>query len=360
MLIASHRHTTADLALWAELEEADKAHGALPQLARKVERSIEEIRSFAASGRCYAGLSGGIDSMCLAHLVRLSGIGGIEIPFVHISAVPLTDPYALTVLAGIPCYVETADYSAMPDQWTEADEDRIFRASWKRAEIATGASRHLSGVRADESGVRKLRMRRWGLSTDRTCCPLGWWNKQDTFGFAAAHDLPVHPNYAMLGTFQNQMERNGLVIRQEQTLPNFTALATNTLLLQLAHQITTNVMVKTGTIQTTGLTANVDTLATLTDTMLEATSIQADNKPIRNNPFNLGLKAYHERQFNTIVPEGYFPLTFVDGQSALLAYRGDKLPGGSQFNLQSNIIAASANNRQRLIQEYILGGAFPN
>lgn len=172
--------------------------------------------------------------------------------------------------------------------------------------------------------------------------------------------IQILPNYSMLGTFQNQMERNGLVIRQEQTLPNFTALATNTLLLQLAHQITTNVVVKTGTIQTAGLTANVDTLAALSDVQLEATNIIADNKAIRNNVFNLGLKAYHERQFNTIVPEGYLPLTFVDGQSALLAYRGDKLPGGSQFNLQSNVIAASANNRQRLIQEYILGGAFPN
>jgi hypothetical protein len=70
---------------------------------------------------------------------------------------------------------------------------------WKRAEQAIGANRHLSGVRADESGVRKIRMRRWGLSTDRTCCPLGWWSKQDAFGYAAAKNLPVHPNYAMLG-----------------------------------------------------------------------------------------------------------------------------------------------------------------
>lgn len=171
--------------------------------------------------------------------------------------------------------------------------------------------------------------------------------------------IQVFANYGILGTFQNKLDRNGLVIRNEQTLPNFTALQTNALLSQLAHQITTNVVVKTGTIQTAALTAGVDTLATLSDLQLEATQLVVDNKPIRNNVFNLGLKAFHERMFNTTVPQGYLPLTFIDGQSALLAYRGDRLPGGSQFNLNSNVIAASANNRQRLIQEYILGGPFP-
>lgn len=196
MLIPSNRHTPADLRLWAEYEEADRAWGSMPQLSRKTDRSIEEIRRFAGDGKCYAGVSGGIDSICLAHLIRLSGC---LIPLVHIRAVPLTDPYAETVLSGMNYHRETADYSAMPDRWTEKDEDRIFRAAWARAEKAVGCDRHLSGVRADESTVRKIRMKRWGLSTERTCCPLGWWTKMDAFGFAAVNNLPVHPNYAMLG-----------------------------------------------------------------------------------------------------------------------------------------------------------------
>jgi phosphoadenosine phosphosulfate reductase len=197
MLISSPRHTAADLRLWAEYEDTDRAWAQLSGLARKVDRSIDAIRSFATAP-CYAGVSGGIDSMCLTDLILASGC---KIPFVFIRAVPLTDPYAedVMMLAGISCHVETADYSSMPDDWTVADEDHVFRAAWRRAEVAVGATRYLSGVRADESGVRKIRMRRWGLATDRTCCPLGWWSKQDAFAYAAVNNLPIHPNYAMLG-----------------------------------------------------------------------------------------------------------------------------------------------------------------
>lgn len=172
--------------------------------------------------------------------------------------------------------------------------------------------------------------------------------------------IQVHPNYALLGTFQNKMTRSGVVVRNEQQIPSFTALGTNQLLQQLAHQITTNVLLKTGTIQTTGLTAGVDTLATLSDVQMQATQLVVDNKPIRNNDENLTQKFYLESQFGGVIPEGYYPITFIDGQNSLLAYRGDKLPGGSQFNLTSNIIAASANNRQRVLQEYVLGGPFPS
>jgi len=118
-------------------------------------------------------------------------------------------------------------------------------------------------------------------------------------------------------------------------------------------------LLKTGRIQAAGLTAGVDTLATLSDVQTENTQLVVDNKPLRNNQNNMVEKSYHQRMFNTVVPEGYFTLTFVDGGTSLLAYRGDKLPGGSQFNLQSNIITANANQRQRMLQEYILGGPFP-
>jgi len=179
------------------------------------------------------------------------------------------------------------------------------------------------------------------------------------FGGAGNPNFQVFANYALLGDFQNSMQRSGLVVRNEQQLPSQTALTTNVLMLQLAHQITSSVIVKTGRIQTTGLTANVDTLASLSDVQMEQTQLVVDNKPLRNNSSNMMLKSYHERMFNTIVPEGYLPFTFVEGGTSLLAYRGDRLPGGSQFNLNSNIITASANQRQRVVQEYILGGPFP-
>lgn len=59
MLMPSDRHTRADLELWAELEEADRIHGARESMARKAERSIATIREFAARGACYCSISWG-------------------------------------------------------------------------------------------------------------------------------------------------------------------------------------------------------------------------------------------------------------------------------------------------------------
>lgn len=179
------------------------------------------------------------------------------------------------------------------------------------------------------------------------------------FGGAGNPLVSVFANYALLGEFQNKMQRSGVVIRNEQQLPNQVAAANAVLLQQLSHQITSLMLLKTGNIQAAGLTAGVDTLAALSDVQLEATQIVVDNKPLRNNTNNMMEKSYHQRMFDTVVPEGYFPLTFVDGGTSLLAYRGDKLPGGSQFNLQTNVLTAAATQRQRMVQEYILGGPFP-
>jgi hypothetical protein len=171
--------------------------------------------------------------------------------------------------------------------------------------------------------------------------------------------MSIHLGYSLLTQFA-RMVRSGVVIRTEQpTAQQQTALTTQAVLQTLQKQITANLLVKTGTIQTAGLTAGVDTLATLSDFQLDRTQITVDNKPVRNNQDNIVFKANEEALLNTLVPEGYFLLSFVEGQNALLSYRGDGLAGGSQFQLQSDVIAASANNRQRFIQEMIYGGPFP-
>lgn len=180
------------------------------------------------------------------------------------------------------------------------------------------------------------------------------------FGSAAGNpNVRIHLGYTMLSQFAN-MVRSGVCIRSEQPVSNQqTALSTAAVLQTLQHQITTGVLLKTGTIQTAGLSAGVDTLATLDDVQLERTQIQVDNKPLRNNQSNLVTKLHNEAYFSAVHPQGYFWSAFNEGQSALLAYRGDALAGGSQLQLVSDVISASANNRQRYIQEMIYGGPFP-
>src|SRR5690606_27886834 len=77
--------------------------------------------------------------------------------------------------------------------------DRLWRAGFRALRAQCGADRHLSGVRGDESPGRLIRMCRWGESSPNACAPIGRWSVADVLGYLAAHDLPVHPNYAMLG-----------------------------------------------------------------------------------------------------------------------------------------------------------------
>lgn len=171
--------------------------------------------------------------------------------------------------------------------------------------------------------------------------------------------MSVHLNYSLLTQFEG-LVRSGVCVRTEQpTAQQQTALTTAAVLQTLQKQITPNLLIKTGTITGTGVTAGIDRFDTLSDVQLDRTQITVDNKPVRNNQDNIVFKADQEAYWNTLIPEGYFLQSFVEGQNALLSYRGDGLAGGSQFQVQSDVISASANNRQRFIQEMILGGPFP-
>lgn len=205
MLIASPRHTAADLALWQELECADRVHGASAALGGKVQRSLDAVRRFAASGPCYAAVSGGKDSTAVVGLLAEAGLLR-SIPLVWFRAVPKANPDVSLVLAALRdrfgVAVQVVDYrSPVPLRLTSFQAEEIASANFARASAATfrRCGRRILGVRADESHVRRLKMRRWGLATASSLTPLGWWKSQDVFGYLAVRNLPVHPVYAMLG-----------------------------------------------------------------------------------------------------------------------------------------------------------------
>jgi phosphoadenosine phosphosulfate reductase len=201
VLIPSPRHRPADLELWSDLEEADQTLARMPRIEWLADRSIDEIKSFVPRGPCYCSVSWGKDSVALAHLVVRSGVA---MPLVHVHAAPVANPESHAVrdafLGRYPCdYHEiTIDYRATYGI-TDLEErglagDRVFFAAFRRF-----GPRYLSGIRSDESGGRKIRMRRWGLTSENACAPLGWWRGHEVFAYLALHDLPVHPSYAMLG-----------------------------------------------------------------------------------------------------------------------------------------------------------------
>ena len=189
MLISSDRHTAADRHLWQEYEAADRVH-TVPQ--RLLERTEREVRSFVSRGACYAGVSWGKDSVVLAHLLRT---WKLPVPlfwwrhdWCECPETPLVrDAFLERPECRFACYRE----------YRCSDLEHVTR-SVREANKKHG-SRRITGVRADESGTRKVSARIHGVSTKASCRPLLYWSGPDIFGYLAQHDLPVHPNYAMLG-----------------------------------------------------------------------------------------------------------------------------------------------------------------
>jgi phosphoadenosine phosphosulfate reductase len=205
---------------WHRMERVDAV------LAQKIDRACESARAalhgfFQTDSSGYVGVSWGKDSVVVAHLVaslRLS------VPVVWVKIWPLYNPDCERVRDKF-LAEHDIDYREIEvDWWPEQ------RAAWAK-HARTGSchslglspersaalqgfdlacdrfgDRHVSGVRAEESGVRRLRMKTWGHSSPRTCAPIGWWSTAQVFAYLHRYDLPVHPAYAM--TFGGTLERD--------------------------------------------------------------------------------------------------------------------------------------------------------
>lgn len=205
MLIGSPRHRPDEVAAWRRQADADPVHASLPAFWRRVARSKEELLAFLehdSSGYC--GVSWGKDSVCVAHMVALlARDGGPMVPLVWV-VVPGCNP----------------DCPAVRDAWLrrypdhQYEEIHVERGRLRASEVGFAeaarrfGARHVSGVRADESRVRRLRHAKWGHSTERTCAPLSEWSGRDVFAYLHHYDLPVHPAYAM--NLHGTLERESL------------------------------------------------------------------------------------------------------------------------------------------------------
>lgn len=200
MLIQSDRHTLKDLELWAEYERAD-LEADRDRLAKMEASAVECVLSFASAGPCYMSVSGGKDSSALWAIVHLANCG---IEAWHLDTKPLADPYVKVV------FNELQNRFPMPfhvvENWcrwglddNEWHATGTFESGMKEVCRRAKATRYICGVRADESGVRKLSCRYHGKTTRISCRPLAWWSTADVYSYAAIRGIPLHPNYAMFG-----------------------------------------------------------------------------------------------------------------------------------------------------------------
>ncbi|MCO6684748.1 phosphoadenosine phosphosulfate reductase family protein [Cutibacterium avidum] len=205
MLIPSPRFKPGDLDHWRSIERYDARLAQNPSWPRREARAKGVITDFAGSGPCYVSTSWGKDSTVVAHLAATSGL---VLPLVYVRMRRYENPDCLTVrdafLERWGDYVDYHEYWVSPGpRWWQIDDlaDAKRTAShvggqFHEAEVHHG-SRHISGVRAEESRMRAMAMGRWGEAGPGACRPIGRWTAVDVFAYLHRHDLPVHPAYAM-------------------------------------------------------------------------------------------------------------------------------------------------------------------
>lgn len=197
MLIPSARHRPEDLAIWSELESADRLHYRLGNVASKAGRAWAAIAEFGAAGPCVVMSSWGKDATAVAHLAMAAGL-----PIVHI-AQPDADP--------------TGECEAVADAFLSAHPTAAYHVirvprtgdplipGRPTPELLAGVAesrrrfetdRWVNGLRRAEKGGRQFRP---GAICGVSCAPIFDWSTADVFAYLAYHDLPVHPRYAMLG-----------------------------------------------------------------------------------------------------------------------------------------------------------------
>lgn len=195
-LIVSERHSRADLERWAITEAAARTWARTATHRNCVTRAVQPLREFAARGSGYAGVSWGKDSLVLADMIARMRL---SIPLVWVRVEPIANPDCAVVRdAFLSLYPATAYDEIIV--WCRRDADGWHATGTLEQGFATAALRygteHVSGVRAEESGTRKLRLMRWGETTRTTCAPIGWWKARDVWAYLVARDLPIHPAYA--------------------------------------------------------------------------------------------------------------------------------------------------------------------
>lgn len=200
-LIDSPRLTRADRDHWARLTTYDRVLAADPHLDTLADRARHVIAEFAAAGPCYVSVSWGKDSVVVADLAATSGT---SIPLVFARArhweTPEVDQVRDAFLATHPDvdYREIEFTFRVPLRGEPGFEDGGPGQDALAETLGPVCDRRVSGVRAEESRLRRLSARAHGDATARSCRPILWWNTAaHIFPWLHRRDLPVHPLYAM-------------------------------------------------------------------------------------------------------------------------------------------------------------------
>lgn len=200
MLINSHRLKRGDLEHWRQLEKYDARIGT--HMASKEQQALRRIQEFAEHGPGICSVSWGKDSTVVAHLVAKTGL---DIPLVWVRSDPYEMPESedvrdafLSRWPGI-SYEERVAVIRNPKRGEPGYEAHHSNPNKKSQDVLKELipERYVSGVRAQESRMRKRSAKWHGTVSKNTCRPILDWTGEEVFAYLHAHQLPVHPAYAM-------------------------------------------------------------------------------------------------------------------------------------------------------------------
>lgn len=201
MLIDSPRLKPGDRERWDAVSRLDRRLVKLPAYQR-IKEEARELVAAATLRAGYAGTTWGKDSMVLTHMI--SEIAP-HYPVVWVRLEGLEMPDTLQTRDAflrdhdINYHEIMVDGASVRRWWhddTHQGDSHGPDAGFKEAAARWG-SFHISGVRSDESTVRRLTTGRNGPISAGSARPLHRFEPLHVWAYLAEHDLPIHPTYAM-------------------------------------------------------------------------------------------------------------------------------------------------------------------
>lgn len=194
MLIITDRHNKKDIEAWKTYEKGDLIHYENTNMETRERKAIEIIRSYA-DDNTYISVSWGRDSIVTLHLCYRANIK-INIVSFTLSKKCVKTIYDYNLDAVRDKYFELFGNKEYSEIEYNPEEKRFKMQVIKKWDIG---KKRITGVRKDESGIRKQSAKRFGVATSKSCRPIIYWSHQDVFAYIAKYGLPLHPSYGMTG-----------------------------------------------------------------------------------------------------------------------------------------------------------------
>ena len=186
---------------------AAKAHMRRGVYLQKIEQARQIITDgLAACSTHYVSLSFGKDSAAMMHLVQQQR-PDIEARFIRWTESKYLDDFDRVISEWQRRGINLSILDMHRDSINEKGGDR-----WSKLEKISETDGYFIGLRAQESAVRRIALKRFGPVHKKAdglwrIAPLAWWSTDDVAAYTIQHDLPMLDAYKADGFEQRTSAR---------------------------------------------------------------------------------------------------------------------------------------------------------